>query len=319
MEREQAKSQGNNQPERSEHMMNSSILTALPLLALAACSAGGSATLAPTGSTLARIHEQRPAQPLVYISQQADNSISVFHLDGKRIDRITQSVNYPQGLFADASGTLYVANRGAHNVLEFKRGATSPFKSLSDDKEEPEGVTLCPDGTVYVANILGPHGGGGDITVYGHGSTHPTGTLNYTGAFFFFLACDAHGNLFGSMVLGSTGTVVEFPGAQQSDATLLPISWGGNPAGIAIDKSGNLLAAGQGEGVEEFTESGTPTGLQIATGGVNEISLNANGTLLLGSTSKGAVQYTLPGGVLDHTYHVSRGTPIGAAFDPGAN
>ncbi len=300
-------------------MRNNSFLRALPLLALAACSAPGSATLAPTSSTMAGIHAQRPAQPLVYISQQADNSISVFHLDGKRIDRITKSVNYPQGLFADANGTLYVANRGAHNVLEFKRGTTSPFKALSDDKEEPESVTACPDGTVYVANILGSHGGGGDITVYRHGSTHPAGTLNYTGAFFFFLACDAHGNLFGSMVLGSTGTVVEFPAAQQSGATLLPISWGGNPAGIAIDNSGNLLAAGQGEGVEEFTESGTPTGLQIATGGVNEIAVSANGKLLLGSTSEGAVQYTFPGGVLDHSYHVSHGTPIGAAFDPGAN
>jgi DNA-binding beta-propeller fold protein YncE len=298
--------------------MNTSILRALPPLVLAACSASGFGTLAPTGSAVAGIKTQQSAQPLVYISQQADNSIRVFRLGGKRIGRIRQHVNYPQGLFADANGTLYVANRGAHNVLEFKRGATSPFKSLSDGKEQPEGVTLCPDGTVYVANILGPHGGGGDIAVYGHGSTHPTGTLNYSGGFFFFLACDAQGNLFGSMVLGSTGTVIEFPGAQQSGATLLPIAWGGNPAGIAIDKSGNLLAADQGEGVEEFTESGEPTGLQIATGGVNEIALSANGKLLLGSTSKGAVQYTFPGGVLDHTY-ISRGTPIGAAFDPGAN
>jgi streptogramin lyase len=299
--------------------MNSRILRAVLPLALAACSAGGSAVLAPS-STTAGNHTPTAAQkPLVYISQQASNSISVFRLEGKRVGSIKASVNYPQGLFADANGTLYVANRGASNVLEFKRGSTSPFKVLSDRKEQPEGVTVCPNGTVYVANVLGAHGGAGDIAVYAHGSRHPTGTLTYSGGFFFFLACDAQGNLFGSMVLGSAGTVVEYPAAQQNGATTLPIGWGGNPAGIAIDKSGNLLAAGQGQGVEEFTESGTPTGLQIATGGVNEIALSSNGKLLIGSTGEGAVQYTFPGGKLAHTYHVSSGTPIGATFDPGTN
>ena len=289
----------------------------LTVLSLAACS-GGSAAFAPS-SAIDAIHTQAPAQALVYISQ-ATSSISVFRLDGKRIGLITKSLNYPQGLFADASGTLYVANRSASDVLEFKRGATSPFKVLSDGRNQPEDVTLCPDGTIYVANILSSSGGGGGISVYAHGSRHPTGMLTYaSGGYFFFLACDAQGNLFGSMVLGTTGTVVEFPGAQQSGAKLLPIVWGGNPAGIAIDESGNLLAAGQGKGVEEFTESGRPTGLQIATGGVNEIALSPNGKLLLGSTGEGAVQYTFPAGKLNHTYHVSSGTPIGAAFDPGTN
>ncbi|MGC2407754.1 MAG: hypothetical protein WA431_15230 [Candidatus Cybelea sp.] len=284
-------------------------------LCLSACSVGGVPTHAPMQPA------QRPAAPdlrkaLVYVSQENDNSISAFQLGGKRIGEITNGVSYPQGLFADASGTLYVANRGASNVLEFKRGSDSPFKVLNDGKKQPEGVTLCPDGTVYVANILGSHGGGGDISVYANGSTHATGTLSYTSGFFFFLACDAQGNLFGTMVLGTTGTVIEFPDAQQNGAKQLPIFWGGNPAGIAIDAAGNLLVANQGEGVEEFTEAGYPTGLQIATTGVNEIVLSPNGKLLLGSTSKGAVQYTFPGGRLNHTYRTSHGATVGATFDP---
>lgn len=299
-------------------MTKSSILRALLPLCLSACAAGGVPAYTAMQSA------QHPAAPglpkaLVYISQENDNRISVFQLNGKRVGEITKGVAYPQGLFTDASGTLFVANRGAGNVLEFKRGSDSPFKVLSDRKKQPEDVTLCPDGTVYVANILGSHGGGGDISVYANGRTHATGSLTYTSGFFFFLACDAQGNLFGTMVLGTTGTVIEFPNAQQNGAKQLPIFWGGNPAGIAIDAAGNLLVADQGEGVEEFTEAGYPTGLQIATTGLNEIVLSHNGKLLLGSTSKGAVQYTFPGGRLDHTYRTSQGTTIGATFDPGGN
>lgn len=263
-------------------------------------------------------HPSAPGRPkaLVYVSQENRDNVSVFQLNGKRIGEITKGLAYPQGLFADARGTLYVANRGASNVLEFKRGSDRPFKVLRDGHKQPEDVTLCPDGTVYVANILGPGGGGGGISVYANGSTHPTGELTYTSGFFFFLACDAQGNLFGTMVLGTTGTVIEFPDAQQNGAKQLPIFWGGNPAGIAIDAAGNLLVADQGEGVEEFTEAGYPTGLQIATTGLNEIVLSPNGKLLLGSTSMGAAQYTFPGGRLNHTYRTSHGTTFGATFDP---
>jgi hypothetical protein len=289
------------------------VAAASAFVVLAACSGGASAPIAAFDSA----RGDATQKTLVYVSEESANGIGVFRFDGKRVGTITKRVNYPQGLFADAQGTLYVANRGSSDVLLFKRGARSPFKTLSDGGEQPEDVTVCPDGTVYVANILGASGGGGDITVYEHASRHPTRTLEYSGGFFFFLTCDAQGNVFTTLVLGTTGTVVEFPGGQQSGAVQLPIFFGGNPAGIVADSAGNLLVAGQGDGVEEFTESGTATGLQIAATGLNQIALSPDGTLLLGATTKGASQYTFPGGKLDHTYR-SSGSPIGAAFDPGA-
>ena len=202
--------------------------------------------------------------------------------------------------------------------MEFKRGATSPFKVLGDGQEQPEDVTVCPNGTVYVANIFNASGGGGNIAVYTHGSRNLTGTLTYDGGEFFFLTCDAEGNLFGTLVVGTNGTVAEFPGGRQHGARQLPIFFGGNPSGIKADNTGNLLVAGQGNGVEEFTESGEPTGLQITTVGLNEIALSAGGELLLGATAKGAVQYTLPGGTLNHTYRTRGRNPVGVAFDPGS-
>lgn len=293
-------------------------MAAFALAILAACSGSSSAAIAPGAGNQARAHAAaaNARKTLAYVSQEAADSISVFRFDGKRAGKITKRVDYPQGIFADAQGTLYVANRGANDVLAFKRGARSPAKVLSDGGEQPEDVTICPDGTVYVANILGASGGAGDIAVYAHGSLHPARRLDYRGGFFFFLTCDAQGNVFSTLVLGTTGTVVEFPGGQQSGATQLPIFFGGNPSGIVADNAGNLLVAGQGDGVEEFTESGTPTGLQINAPGLNQITLSADGTLLLGATANGAVQYTFPDGKLDHTYR-SNGTSIGAAFDPG--
>lgn len=291
-------------------------------------SAGCSSALAPVPgysgpSARGGLPPDRPLgrqakKSLVYVSQAADNSISIFHLDGSRIGKITNGINYPQGLFADAKGTLYVANRGSDVVLEFKRGASSAFRTLTDGQNQPEDVAVCPNGTIYVANILDASSGGGNITVYSHGSRNPTGTLTYGGGEFFFLTCDAKGNVFATLVLGTTGTVVGFPGGQQSGATQLPILFGGNPSGIKADNGGNLLVAGQGEGVEEFTESGSPTGLQIATAGLSDIALSPDGTLLLGASGKGGLQYTFPGGKVDHIYRTPEGSD-GVAFDPGTN
>ncbi len=304
------------------------VATAVALATLTACSAGnpiGTTSDGPLANVPAYRSPQRAGQPVagdvknsvVYVSQEADNSISVFRLDGKRIRRITSRLNYPQGIFADAQSTLYVANRGSNDVLEFRRGATSPFKVLIDRGNQPEDVTVCPNGTVYVANILNASSGGGNIAVYTHGSRNPTGMLTYDGGEFFFLTCDAKGNLFGTLVVGTSGTVAAFPGGRQKGARRLPIFFAGNPSGIKADNAGNLLVAGQGNGVEEFTESGKPTGLQVKTVGLNEIALSPDGKLLLGATAKGAVQYTFPGGTLNHTYRARGQTPIGAAFDPG--
>ena len=284
------------------------VLALTTTIALAACSAGGTPSFTQPEAQLVTRAEKKP---LVYISLAAANSVAVFQLDGKRIGTIATDVNYPQGIFVDARGTLYVANRGSNDVLEFKRGASTPFKILRDGQRQPEGVAVCPNGTVYVANI------GGDIAVYAHGSRTPTGKLTYDGGgVFFFATCDAQGNVFATLVLGTTGTVAEFPGGHQKGATQLPIFFGGNPAGIQADSAGNLLVAGQGDGVEEFTEAGQPTGLQITTVGLNEITLSPDGTLLLGASTKGGLQYTFPGGTLDHTYRTHGGNPIGAAVSP---
>ena len=250
----------------------------------------------------------------LYVSS-IDGKVYVYKTGGHLVRALTSGLNYPQGLYVSKQGVLYVANRGASNVLEFKRGRMKPFATLSDGDEQPMDVTLCPDGTVYVANILNASGGSGDIAVYAGGSSSPTGHLTYLNANPFYLSCDRAGNLFATEVVGSTGTVVEFPGGSDSGVKQLPITFGGNPAGIAATTNGNLLLA-YGQGLEEFTEAGQPTGFSLKTLGFQQIVLDPAGSLVLGAAGQTGALYSFPQGQLLHQY-LSKGTVMGVAFDSG--
>jgi hypothetical protein len=250
----------------------------------------------------------------LYVSS-IDGLVFVYKHGGHLVRALKSGLSYPQGLYVDKQGVLYVANRGASNVLEFKRGRMKPFATLSDGNEQPMDVALCPNGTVYVANILNASGGSGDIAVYAGGSSSPTGHLTYLNANPFYLACDRAGNLFATEVVGSTGTVVEFPGGSDSGAKQLPITFGGNPAGIAAATNGNLLLA-YGQGIEEFTEAGQPTGFSLKTLGFQQIVLDPAGSLVFGAAGQTGALYSFPQGQLLHQY-LSKGTVMGVAFDSG--
>jgi DNA-binding beta-propeller fold protein YncE len=263
-----------------------------------------------------------PARALserVYVSDEAGNVVEIFDRSGKNLGALTSELNYPQGLFVDAEHNLYVTNRGASNVLVFPRGATSPSARLSDPNSQPEGVTMCPDGTLYVANIIAASGAG-NVAVYPPGKRRPARTLTYSGGNFFFVTCDAAGNVFATLVFGTTGTVIAFPNGRQAGATLLPIYTPGNPGGIKLDGAGNLLFNNGVGSVIEYTETGTPTGVSVAYAGAwTDIALDARGNVLLGADSadRDAVALRFPGGTPVETYSSDAfSTPIGVAFDP---
>ena len=65
---------------------------------------------------------------LAYISDVLANNVTVFDLNGTMQGQIG-SLSNPEGLFVDSKHNLWVANGGANNVLEFARGATTPFNT----------------------------------------------------------------------------------------------------------------------------------------------------------------------------------------------
>jgi hypothetical protein len=256
--------------------------------------------------------------PLAYISDFLANNVTVFDLNGTIRGQIGGLSN-PGGLFVDSKRNLWVANGGANNVLEFARGATMPFNTLNDPGAGPLDVTMCPNGTVYVAGSTSAA-----IEVYPRGSINPTRSLTYPGANQNdALTCDAEGNVFATIVISFHGGVVEFPRGKQHGATQLPISLGG-PGGIKPDNAGNLLVDDQtAQTITEYTEAGSPTGNAIHTAydcikfGVTRNNKVVGCAVYVSSGTSEGQSYTFPGGTMRQTYSSSFMLPYGFAFDPG--
>lgn len=313
---------------------------------LAGCSGGSSQTPAISGSatTLRPLatntsHGFMKAvgarTQLVYMSSWGTASVvDVLTMNGEQVGQITSGLVEPQGLFVDAKGSLWVANFS--NVLVYPRGGLSPSTTLSDPVGYPGDVTVCPDGTAYVADFYNySNSGAASIQVYAHGSATPTGNLDYANDFRNpFLTCDAAGNVFVALLTGESvgdGLVVEFPHGKQKGAKSLGIVLQ-SPGGIKPDNAGNLLVTDLiGHTITEYAENGSPTGRSIATGAATEgIAVSRNGRIVLGATAADTTQqgpvgisWSFPGGKQLRVYTCcSRiGPPLqvneGVAFYPG--
>jgi hypothetical protein len=270
---------------------------------------------------------------LVYMSSWGTASVvDVLTMNGLQVGQITSGLVEPQGLFVDAKGSLWVANTS--NVLVYPRGSLSPSTTLTDSVGDPTDVTVCPDGTAYVADLYDNSSSNhSSIQVYAHGSTTPTGNLDYATDFRNpFLTCDAAGNVFVALLTGEyegDGLVVEFPHGKQKGAKDLGIVLQ-SPGGIKPDNAGNLLVTDLiDHTITEYAENGSPTGQSIATGTATEgIAVTREGGIVLGATDTTAegpegISWSWPSGKQLRVYTCcSRiGPPLqvneGVAFYPG--
>lgn len=271
---------------------------------------------------------KRTSGKLVYVTNVATGTVTVFDRDGGTVGRIDGFSN-PLGLFVDAGHNLWVANSSAAQILEFPRGATSPIKILRDKGGLPSDVTMCPNGTLYVSNSTASGALSGNILVYAPGSRRSTGKLTYPNEYRnFFLTCDAAGNIFSTLTINpGGGTVVEYPGGRQAGATQLPIKLSNFPGGIKQDHAGNILISDQiGHSVTEYTETGLPTGVSINSPDSYTVPIdidvtdngNVLGVALFDTNSDRADSegqtYAFPTGTPLRSYG-SFNKPIGFAFD----
>jgi len=322
---------------------------------LAGCSGGSSQTPALSGSTNSlgqafsrQVTSLRPLTPntshgfmqaigartqLLYMSSWGTASVvDVLTMKGKQVGQIANGLLGPEGLFVDKKGSLWVANES--NVLVYPRGGLSPSKTLTDSVGDPIDVTVCPDGTAYVADLYDNSSSNhASIQVYAHGSTTPTGSLDYANDFRNpFLTCDAAGNVFVALLTADSvgdGLVVEFPLGKEKGAKDLGIVLQ-SVGGIKPDNAGNLLVTDLiAHTITEYTENGAPTGHSIATGTATEgIAVSRDGRIVLGATDTTqegpvGVSWSFPGGKQLQVYTCcSRiGPPLqvneGVAFYPG--
>jgi hypothetical protein len=309
---------------------------------LAGCAGGNSQTpaLSASANTLSQrslsstghgfMHAIAAKTKLMYMSSWGTASVvDVITMTGELVGQITNGLVEPQGLFIDASGSLWVAN--LTNVLVYPRGGLTANTTLADSIGDPVDVTVCPNGTAFVANLYNNSDSNvASIQVYPPGTTSPSGSLTYATDFRNpFLTCDAAGNVFAAILTGDSvgdGRVIEFPLGQETGAKDLGIVLQ-SPGGIKPDNAGNLLVTDLiGHTISEYTESGSPTGKSIATGNpIEGIAVSRDGKTVLGASPNGpdGTTWSYPAGKQERVYTCcSRiGPPLqnnsGVAFAPG--
>jgi hypothetical protein len=267
---------------------------------------------------------------VLYMSSWGTESVvDVMTLSGELVGQITNGLAVPEGIFVDSGHNLWVAN--LNNVLVFPKGGLTATATLTDSVGDPADVTVCANGTAYVADLYdNSNSNAASVQIYPPGSTSPSGSLTYPNDFRNgFLTCDAAGNVFVALLTGDyigDGRVIEFPLGQESGAKDLGITIQ-DPGGIRPDNAGNLLVTDLvANTITEYTESGAPTGNSIATGApIFGIALSRDGKTVLGASPNGpnGVTWSFPKGRQKRTYTCcSRiGPPLqeiyGVAFDPG--
>jgi hypothetical protein len=205
---------------------------------------------------------------LIYWADYDTGTITIYSAkgkNGKKEGSITTGLSHPERLFVDEKGNLYATNFGNDTITAYKPGATSPFLVIRDGVDSPTGLTVDADGTVYCANV-----GNNTITAYKRGKIVPSLTISFTNtpAYPEYLATDKSDNLYASV--GSE--VVEFPKGSTSGTNLgLDIS---SPAGLEVDKSGNVIVADGNSTINYFPPGAMKPSKKISASGAFALSLS---------------------------------------------
>ena len=199
---------------------------------------------APVAPPLAKAAGSVPRNVL-YVSDYTNLDVMAFSADPRAKNTrplLTIPLGvHPYGLWVDRNGVLYIATLGS--VLEFKPGATMPFRTITKGVNRAEGIVVDSQGTLYVTNNAGV-----DVSVveYRRGSTTPSQTLTMTvsGSQFGFpggVTFDTAGNLYvdAAFYPQPNGHVFRFAPGEKT-GTDLGLADVGSQDGLSVDASGNL-------------------------------------------------------------------------------
>jgi sugar lactone lactonase YvrE len=205
--------------------------------------ASSSATSAGESASAAAEAAAKTTRVLFVSDEGSPNLIQIYaqkNPNAGPIAQISDGVSTPDGMAIDPSGNLYVANAGNDTVAVYPPGKTSPSSTYSDGLATPANVAVGNDGTVYVVNL---NGGTEFVNEYAPGSMTPTLKIPAPSNYYENgLAVDPSGNLYVSYHNSSgQGWVYKYP-FQSASGTNLELAVH-TPAGLVVDKNGNLIVA----------------------------------------------------------------------------
>lgn len=202
-------------------------------------------------------------ETLVYSSQPYSGSVTISAVAERSFEAVGSltlpSGSAPLGLTVDSAQNLYVAisplGSGTASVEVFPRGATQPSKVYTQGLTGAEDVAVDKNGTLYVANLADPGGGGctqgsglgGSVVEYAAGSMTPTSTIADFPGCPEGVAVDANANLYLTYLYYRTSgfpqsNVREYATGSTKGRTLhLRAPQGNQFGGIAITNNGDIV------------------------------------------------------------------------------
>ena len=209
---------------------------------------------------------KKKKKALIYWGSYDASTIDVFSAKGTNPPekgQITTGLSNPERLFVDKSLSVYATNLGNNTITAYKRGAATPFLTISDGVNTPTGLTVDAAGTVYCANV-----GNDTITEYPKGQTAPSLTIP---TFAEYLAVDAQDNLYAS----GASAVYEFaPGSTTGKNLNLNI---GSPGALEVDKSGNVIVIDEAaNSIDVFPAGQTQSSKKVSVTAGSAFALTLN-------------------------------------------
>lgn len=272
--------------ERASVLTLAGLAITLAVSTAASAFAGRGMLQAPARNGASMVVPESRIGPLIYALGAFDNTLYGFSEHRGHAAVVTvKGIATAGDVFVDPARRVYVSS-GA-TVLQLS--PTGKLLNTFDDTgHDANGVTLCPNGKLFVANSEG-----NTISIYANGSTEPTGTLVDSGTQVFHLACDAGNNLFVTLA-GKPGQVDEFP-ATGSGPVNLPINVD-FPEGIAIDRAGDVVVP-NGLSIDFYHVGQNRPFKRIHVGASTlDVSLEANDRRIWATTSNGLQRFSVASG-----------------------
>lgn len=296
------------------------------------------ATATPTPRPTATVTPTPSATPTagvlasssIYVAQSGDNNITIYppnpagtvnELPVTQINGSNTGLSMPDGVAVDATGKIYVANRGgsvtvyaANPIGTVNATPLATITGSNTGLSNPSAIALDASGKIYVSNITNA------ITVY---AANPSGTLNETPlatiagadtglASPYGVAVDAAGRIYvaneaggGGFSGGSITVYAANPSGTLDEAPLATIT-GSNtgltlPDGLALDASGQIYVVNTASTntvtVYPANPSGTLNEAPLATIGGSATQIGTPTSITLDSTGKIYVVNSYGGGV----------------------
>ena len=216
----------------------------------------------------------------------------------------------PTGVAMDASGNLYIADRGNKEVKMIPAGSNTP-QVIGSGFNAPNGVAVDAAGDVYVADYGAnaiykiPAGNGTPVTI-SSGFNHPTGVaVDAAGDVY---VADYNNNAVKKIPAGSTAPQVIGSGFSQ-------------PAGVAVDAQGNVYVADKGNNAVKMIPVGSNTPQVIGSGFIDPfgVAVDASGNVYVGDFGNNQVKEIPAGSNTPAVVGSGFSDPYGVAADGAGN